>query len=88
MEDSTLRKESQMFERLLIIARDFNQANHWAKEQRMSPGRWVYVSSYHNINGNAGAEYVMLDGWTLRPDAVQLKEQLEIYKCREREVLI
>lgn len=73
-----------MFERLLVIARDFNAANHWAKENRISPGRWVYASSYHNIKGNAGAEYVMLTGWDLRPDASILIEALKESGCKLR----
>ena len=72
-----------MFKRVLIIARDFNAAQHWAKGQKMSPGQWVYVSSYHNIRGNVGSEYVMLDGWTLRPDAEILKADLKVFNCVE-----
>jgi hypothetical protein len=73
-----------MHSRLLIVARDFNQANHWTKAEHISPGHWVYVSSFHNIRGNAGCEFVTLDGWTLRPDAAQLKEELELCKCTPR----
>lgn len=73
-----------MFKRLLIIARDFNQAQHWAKEQKMSPGQWIYASSYHNIQGNAGSEYVLLDNWELRPDADILFTELKVANCEKR----
>ena len=73
-----------MFKRLLIVAKDYNQAQHWAKSQRMSPGVWVYVSSFYNIQGNAGNEYVLLDGWELRPDANVLKAELESCECKLR----
>ncbi len=70
-----------MDKRLLIVARDYNQAQHWAKDQRLSPGRWVYVSSYHNIQGNAGSDYVLLDNWGLRPDAEILFDALKEAGC-------
>jgi hypothetical protein len=73
-----------MFKRLLIIARDFNQAQHWAKNQKMSPGQWVYVSSFHNISGNAQSEYILLENWELRPDVDILKQELINSKCVER----
>ena len=73
-----------MYKRLLIVARDYNQAQHWAKDQRMSPGQYVYVSSYHNILGNIGCEYVLLEGWELRPDSDQLSEHLKTH-CTERD---
>jgi hypothetical protein len=73
-----------MVKRLLVVARDFNTAQHWAKNQHMSPGYWVYVSSYHNIQGNAGCEYTLLDNWKLRPDAEILKEKLVENNCVER----
>ena len=73
-----------MLKRLLIVARDYNRASHWAKEQRISPGFYVYVSSFHNIRGNAGSEYVLLDGWELRPDAAQMKEELSAAGCKLR----
>ena len=72
-----------MYKRLLIVARDYNQAQHWAKDQRMSPGQYVYVSSFHNILGNAGCEYVLLDGWKQRPDSFELSKYLETH-CTER----
>ena len=72
-----------MLKRLLIIAREYNTANHWTKGQRLSPGCWVYASSYHNIMGNAGSEYVKLPGWELRPDAEQLDEALKMHGCTE-----
>lgn len=75
-----------MYKRLLIVARDYNQAQHWAKDQRMSPGQYVYVSSYHNIMGNAGSEYVLLDGWNLRPDGMVLLDKLKENHCTERGV--
>jgi hypothetical protein len=74
----------QMHKRLLIIARDFNQAQHWAKDQRMSPGHWVYVSSFHNIQGNVGCEYVKLPNWELRPDAQLLDGMLMDCACTVR----
>lgn len=70
--------------RLLIVARDFNQANHWAKDQKMSPGAWVYVSSFHNIRGNVESEYVKLLGWETRPDADILQIELEANFCKEK----
>lgn len=73
-----------MYKRLLIIAKDFNQAQHWAKDARMSPGQWVYVSSYHNIRGNAESEYVKLPDWELRPDASIINQELTDHKCVER----
>ena len=73
-----------MYKRLLVVSRDYNQARHWAKEQRMSPGSFVYVSSYYNIMGNGGSEYVMLDGWKLRPDAIVLQTALVEHACVER----
>lgn len=73
-----------MEKRLLIVARDFNAAQHWAKEQRMTPGRWVYVSSYHNIQGNAGNPYIKLEGWLDRPDAGLVQEMLNQNMCVER----
>lgn len=73
-----------MYKRLLIVARDFNQAQHWAKEQRFSPGQWVYVSSYHNVRGNAESEYVLLEGWKLRSDSEILMSELKNNNCTER----
>lgn len=73
-----------MYKRLLIVARDSNQANHWSKDQRMSPGAWVYVSSFHNIRGNAGTEYVKLPGWDTRPDADVIQAELKTNSCKER----
>lgn len=84
MNDNTPKGVMSMFKRLLIVARDFNQAQHWAKDQRMSPGQYVYVSSYHNIRGNAGSEYVMLDNWKLRPDADILLTELKSAGCFAR----
>ena len=69
--------------RLLIVARDFNTAKHWAFDNKLSPGIWVYISSYHNIRGNAGSKYVLLDNWKLRPDADILKAELEANGCEE-----
>jgi hypothetical protein len=74
-----------MLKRLLIVARDFVSAQHWAKKEGLSPGRWVYISSYHNIQGNAESEYVKLPGWDLRPDALLLEEQLAEYKCVKKD---
>jgi hypothetical protein len=71
-----------MLKRLLILARDFNAARHWAKEQRLSLGRWVYVSSYHNIDGNSGCEYVKLPGFEQRVDADILLAKLEAQACK------
>lgn len=73
-----------MYKRLLIVARDFNQANHWSKDQKMSPGAWVYVSSFHNIRGNAESEYVKLDGWETRPDANIIQIELKANFCEEK----
>jgi hypothetical protein len=67
--------------RLLILARDYNTAQHWAKQQRLSQGYWVYVSAFYNIQGNAECPYVLLDNWMLRPDWEILKENLGIHKC-------
>lgn len=69
--------------RLLVIARDFNSAQHYAKERKMSPGQWVYVSSYHNINGNPENDYIKIDGWDLRPDLDMLESSLKRSKCAE-----
>ena len=74
-----------MHKRLLILARDFNTAQRWAKEQRLSPGQWVYVSAFYNIQGNAESEYVLLDNWLERPDANILAETLETSRCVESE---
>lgn len=76
-----------MYKRLLIVARDYNQAQHWGKDHRMSPGQYVYVSSYHNIQGNAESDYVMLDGWDTRPDAGVLAEALEAHKCKMKNII-
>ena len=73
-----------MLNRLLILARDFTTAQHWAKNQKISTGCWVYVSSYHNIRGNAESDYVLLDNWKLRPDADILSTELEACGCTER----
>lgn len=70
--------------RLLVIARDFNDAKHWAREQRISPGYWVYVSSFYNIQGNPECEYVKIPGWETRPDVNAINENLEIHHCLER----
>jgi hypothetical protein len=69
--------------RLLVLAKSYNQAQHWAKAQNLSLGRWVYVSSYHNILGNAGCDYVELDGWKERPDADILLEHLSRAGCKK-----
>lgn len=73
-----------MHKRLLIIARDFNEARHWAQKQRLSPGQWVYASSYHNIRGNAGSEYVTLGEWKQRVDSGLLLSELEAHGCTEQ----
>lgn len=70
--------------RLLILAKDYNQAAHWAKENRMSPGSFVYISSYHNIQGNAGSEFVILEGYQTRPDADILVEELSKFGCKKK----
>lgn len=75
-----------MFKRLLIVARDYVQAQHWAKDQRLSPGQWVYASSYHNIIGNRESEYVLLENWDLRPDAPILLQTLNENDCFLRPV--
>ncbi len=75
-----------MFERLLIIARDYNTAQHWAKDQKISPGRWAYVSSFYNVRCSSGAEYVKLPRWELRPDASQIDAELDACGCRERQL--
>lgn len=77
-----------MFKKLLIIARDFNQAQHWAKDKKMSPGQWVYVSSFHNVMGNAASEYVLLDKYKERPDLNQILAALETTGCTERQLSI
>jgi hypothetical protein len=73
-----------MFKRLLVIARDFATAQHWAKDNKLSLGQWVYVSSFHNVNGNTGSEFVKLPGWHLRPDCKILDQALEDCHCVER----
>ena len=71
--------------RLLIIARDFNAAQHWAKRNRLSPGVWVYASSYHNIRGNTGCNHVLIDGWKERPDWEILAAELKAEKSEPSE---
>lgn len=70
--------------RLLVIARDFNAAKHWANDNRMSPGLWVYVSSFYNIQGNPESEYVKIPGYELRPDVSVLEENLKFHNCTEK----
>lgn len=67
--------------RLLIIARDYNSAQHYAKERKLSPGRWVYISSYHNIMGNPGCDYIKIPGWESRPDIDMLETALTKNNC-------
>ena len=69
--------------RLLLIARDFNAAKHWAGEQKLSPGRWVYVSSFYNVQGNPGCDYIRIPGWELRPDIETIEASLKRHKCVE-----
>ena len=69
--------------RLLIIARDFNAAKHWAHEHKLSPGQWVYISSFYNIQGNPGADYLKIPGWDQRPDIKVLEAALETSQCIE-----
>ena len=70
-----------MEKRLLIVARDYNTAQHWAKDKRLSPGRWLYVSAFYNIQGNPESPYVLLDNWKTRPDADIINENLKLHKC-------
>ena len=69
--------------RLLVIARDFNAAKHWAHEKKISAGQWVYVSSFYNIQGNPGADYIKIPGWELRPDISVLDDNLKRSECKE-----
>lgn len=69
--------------RLLIFARDFNAAKHWANERKLTQGRWVYISSYHNIQGNAESQYIKIPGWELRLDVETLEASLKRYNCVE-----
>jgi hypothetical protein len=73
-----------MLKRLLVISRDYNQAQHWAKDRKLSPGAWVYVSSYHNIRGNLESDYVLLPKWELRPDHDMIWSELEAGGCTEK----
>lgn len=70
--------------RLLVIARDFNAAKYWARQNKLSPGYWVYISSFYNIQGNPGCEYVKVEGWDTRPDVSVLEENLKIHSCVEK----
>lgn len=72
-----------MSRRLLIIARDYNAARHYANDKKLSPGKWVYISSYHNIQGNAGCDYIRVGDWSLRPDIEVLNTNLKTHKCVE-----
>ena len=74
-----------MLKRVLVVAKDFNAAKHWANAQRLSSGGWVYVACYFNVLGNAGCEYVLIDGWDSRPDTRRILEELEAQGCVQRE---
>jgi hypothetical protein len=69
--------------RLLVVARDFNAAKHWARENKISTGQWVYVSSFYNVQGNPGSDYIKIPGHELRPDISVIDEQLKKSECTE-----
>ena len=73
-----------MQKRLLIVAKDFNQAKHWARMNRIAPAGWVFVACVYNVIGNPDSEYVLLPDWQQRPGTKEIMEELIKQGCVER----
>lgn len=63
--------------RILIMAKDFNQAKHYALQKKLSPAYWLFVSSFYNVKMNPELDYVKLEGWDERNGAVEIEAELE-----------
>lgn len=63
--------------RILILAKDFNQAKTYARLNNLPFGYWVYVASFHIVLANKECDYITLPGWEDRIGIEEIKAHLK-----------
>ncbi len=62
--------------RLFIVAGDYQQAVHWAREWGLEPPEWRYVTNQETLLGTHGARYALAGTWYERSDWPQIRARL------------
>jgi hypothetical protein len=71
--------------RTVVVARNYREANFFARENGWGPRDFIYASDWHRLRGHDrdNTLVILYGDWWDRPDSPELAYALEPYHCVE-----